>query len=137
MEDSQRYAYIVVFFARMYMYMYVQMYTAYFITPLPTPTKKTSLLSSLSSVCFCLCLSLSSLSRQSPSSVADDLPRIAQLQNEIEKRDKALLQCKKENDALKVKVTTLYNTDTIHVLVNFSIRDLIWLLSCCRKLSRR
>ena len=82
-------------------------------------------------------VSLSSLSRQSPSSVADDLPRIAQLQNEIEKRDKALLQCKKENDALKVKVTTLYNTDTIHVLVNFFIHDLIWLLSCCRKLSRR
>ena len=41
---------------------------------------------------------------QSPSSVTDDLPRIAQLQNEIENRDKALLQCKKENDALKVQV---------------------------------
>ena len=58
-----------------------------------------------------LSLSLSSFSHpsshltlyaQSPSSFADDLPRIAQLQNEIEKRDKTLLHCKKENEALKV-----------------------------------
>lgn len=51
-------------------------------------------------------LLFSFLCLQSPSTVTDDLPRIAQLQNEVENRDKALLHCKKENDALKV--CTLY-----------------------------
>ena len=39
---------------------------------------------------------------QSPSSCVEELPRIAQLQDEIEKRDKELLRSKKENEALKV-----------------------------------
>ena len=53
-------------------------------------------------------LSLQSTCTQSPSSVvAEDLPRIAQLQNEVEKRDKALLQFKKENEALRVRYTVI------------------------------
>ena len=44
---------------------------------------------------------------QSPSSCVEELPRIAQLQDEIEKRDKELLRSKKENEALKVMIVTL------------------------------
>ena len=43
---------------------------------------------------------------QSPSSCVEELPRIAQLQDEIEKRDKELLRSKKENEALKVMIVT-------------------------------